>query len=401
MRVRPELQTVVDNLVRRGLRRGFVTEGEIPAEVLLLAPDLYRPDDDFRDIAERVRAGGTEVVADNPDLPVREFDYDEEPASGDPYQMYLNSIGRVPLLTIQQEVELSLAVAAGRRASRRLRETEAPGARGRRERAELARTAELGRRASARLVEANLRLVVKIARFAQRRWDDMTLLDLVQEGNLGLMRAVERFDYRRGYRFATYAAWWIKQAIFRSLGEQGRLLRLPGHVSEQVGWLHSCRVHLYQQLGRAPTLDELSREMEMEPGRVEQLAMVMAKGLSLDEYVEPGWSETEGAATAYAGLLTDREADSPAKPVLQRMLEEQMSLVLECLGPRQREVILWRYGLMDGHPRSLKDVARIMRVSPERVRQMEIRALEKLRQRHEGNEEFEAHLRDGDWEGDW
>ena len=395
--MRPELQTVVDNLVQRGLRRGFVTEGEVPAEVLLLVPDLYRPDDDFRDVIERVRAGGAEVVADNPDLPVREFDYEEEPASGDPYQMYLNSIGRVPLLTVQQEVELALAIAAGRRASRRLQETETPGARGRRERAELARTAELGKRAAARLVEANLRLVVKIARFAQRRWDDMTLLDLVQEGNLGLMRAVERFDYRRGYRFATYAAWWIKQAIFKSLGEQGRLLRLPGHVSEQAGWLHSCRIHLYQKLGRAPTLDELSLEMEMERSWVEQLAMVLAKGLSLDEYVRPDQSQTEGDGTSYASLLSDREADSPAKPVIQRMLEEQMSVVLECLGSRQREVLLWRYGLMDGHPRSLKDVARLMRVSPERIRQMEIRALEKLRQRHEGNEEFEAHLREGDW----
>ena len=400
MRVRPEMQTVVDNLVRRGLRRGFVTEAEIPAEILLLAPDLYRPDDDFRDVRERVRAGGTEVVADNPDLPMREFNQGGEPVSGDPVQMYLNSIGRVPLLTVQQEVELAMAVAAGQRAARRLEEaeeTESAGVRVRRERAELARAAERGRRASARMVEANLRLVVKIARFAQRRWDNMTLLDLVQEGNLGLMRAVEGFDYRRGYRFSTYAIWWIKQAIFKSLDEQGRLLRLPGHVSEQAGWLHSSRVHLYQKLGRAPTLTELSLEMEMELSRVEQLAMVLAEGLSLDDFAEPDRAETEGTAATHASMLSDRGAASPVKPVTRRMLEEEMSLVLECLDDRQREVIVLRYGLADGHPRHLKEVARIMRVTPERIRQMEIRALEKLRQRSEGNEEFEAHLQDGDW----
>lgn len=398
--MRPELQTAVDNLIRRGLRRGFVTEAEIPAEILLLAPDLYRPDDDFRDVMERVRAGGTEVVADSPGLPMREFNQGEEPVSGDPVQMYLNSIGRVPLLTVQQEVELAMAVAAGQRAARRLEEaeeTEATGVRGRRERAELARTAERGRRASAHMVEANLRLVVKIARFAQRRWDNMTLLDLVQEGNLGLMRAVEGFDYRRGYRFSTYAVWWIKQAIFKSLDEQGRLLRLPGHVSEQAGWLHSSRVHLYQKLGRAPTLTELSLEMEMELSRVEQLAMVLAEGLSLDEFAEPDRAETEGTAATHASMLSDRGAASPVKPVTRRMLEEEMSLVLECLDDRQREVIVLRFGLADGHPRHLKEVARIMRVTPERIRQMEIRALEKLRQRSEGNEEFEAHLRDGDW----
>ena len=398
--MRPEMQTVVDNLVRRGLRRGFVTEGEIPAEILLLAPDLYRPDDDFRDVIERVRASGTEVVADSPDLPVGEFNSGGEPVSGDPVKMYLNSIGRVPLLTVQQEVELAMAVAVGQRASRRLEEaaeTEATGARGRRERAELARVAERGRRASARLVEANLRLVVKIARFAQRRWDNMTLLDLVQEGNLGLMRAVDRFDYRRGYRFSTYASWWIKQAIFKSLDEQGRLLRLPAHISEQAGWFYSSRVHLYQKLGRAPTLTELSREMEMERSRVEQLAMVLAEGLSLDDFAAPDRSEGEGTAMTYAGWLSDRGAASPVKPVTRRMLEEEMALVLECLDDRQREVIVLRYGLADGHPRHLKEVARAMRVTPERIRQMEIRALEKLRQRSEGNEEFQAHLRDGEW----
>lgn len=395
--MRPEMQTVVDNLVRRGLRRGFVTEAEIPAEIQLIAPDLYRPDDDFRDVIERVRAGGTEVVADSPDLPMREFNSGGEPVSGDPVKMYLNSIGRVPLLTVQQEVELSMAVAVGQRAARRLKETEATGARGRRERAELSRAAERGQRASAHLVEANLRLVVKIARFAQRRWDNMTLLDLVQEGNLGLMRAVDRFDYRRGYRFSTYASWWIKQAIFKSLDEQGRLLRLPAHISEQAGWFYSSRIHLYQKLGRAPTLTELSREMEMERSRVEQLAMVLAEGLSLDEFATPDRAETEGTVESYAALLSDRGAASPVKPVTRRMLEEEMSLVLECLDDRQREVIVLRYGLADGHPRHLKEVARAMRVTPERIRQMEIRALEKLRLRSEGNEEFEAHLRDGEW----
>lgn len=397
VRVRPEMQTVVDNLVRRGLRRGFVTEAEIPAEIQLIAPDLYRPDDDFRDVIERVRAGGTEVAVDSPDLPMREFNQGGEPVSGDPVKMYLNSIGRVPLLTVQQEVELSMAVAVGQRAARRLKETEATGARGRRERAELSRAAERGRRASAHLVEANLRLVVKIARFAQRRWDNMTLLDLVQEGNLGLMRAVDRFDYRRGYRFSTYASWWIKQAIFKSLDEQGRLLRLPAHISEQAGWFYSSRIHLYQKLGRAPTLTELSREMEMERSRVEQLAMVLAEGLSLDEFATPDRAETEGTVESYAALLSDRGAASPVKPVTRRMLEEEMSLVLECLDDRQREVIVLRYGLADGHPRHLKEVARAMRVTPERIRQMEIRALEKLRLRSEGNEEFEAHLRDGEW----
>ena len=400
MRVRPEWQTVVDNLVQRGQRRGFVVEGEIAAEIKLLFPALYRPDDDFGEIAQRVRAGGVEVAADAPDPPLREDNGDKRPVAADPVGMYLRSIGQVPRLTLRQEVQTSMAVAEGRLAAARL---EAAGAGNgseapltRREKARLAREVAAGRRAAVRLVEANLRLVVKIARGFYRR-GNVPLLDLVQEGNLGLMRAVDRFDYRLGFRFSTYAAWWIKQALFRSLEDQGRLLRLPGHIAEMAARFHSSQIALCQKLGRMPTLDELSLELEMERSRVEQLREVLADGLSLDAVAAPDQAEIEGRPTAYGSFLTDQGEASPVKPVAQRMLEEYMAVVLECLDGRQRDVILLRYGLADGHPRPLKDVAEMMRVSPERIRQMEIRALEKLRQHREGDEEFAAYL----WENDW
>ena len=398
--MRPELQTVVDNLVQRGRRRGFVIEGEIPAEIRLLFPSLYRPDGDFRKIAQRVREGGVRVAADVADPPLREFNEDETPAIGDPVGMYMRSIGRVPRLTLRQEVKTALVVAEGRLAAARLEEAGAgngsAGSSARREKARLAREAAEGRRAAVLLVEANLRLVVKIARGLYRK-GNVPLLDLVQEGNLGLMRAVDRFDYRLGFRFSTYSAWWIKQAIFRGLDDQGRLLRLPSHITELAARFHSSQVALYQKLGRTPTVDELSLDMGMERGRVEHLREVLADGVSLDAFAEPDQAEIEGAATTYGRFLTDQGEASPVKPVAQRMLEEYMALALECLDGRQRDVILLRYGLADGHPRPLKEVAEMMRVSPERVRQMEIRALEKLRQRKEGDEEFAAYL----WENDW
>lgn len=401
MRVRPEWQTVVDNLVRRGQRRGFVIEGEIPAEIKLLFPALYRPDDDFREIAQQVRAGGVEVAADVSDPPLREGAGGETPPARDPVKMYMRSIGQVPRLTLQQEVKTSMAVAEGRLAAARL---EAAGAGNgaenplaRREKARLAREVAAGRRAAVRLVEANLRLVVKIARGFHRRRGNVPLLDLVQEGNLGLMRAVDRFDYRLGFRFSTYAAWWIKQAIFRGLDDQGRLLRLPGHITEMAARFHASQVALCQKLGRMPTLDELSLDMGIERSRVEKLREVLADGLSLDAAAASGQAEIEGQSTAVGSFLTDQGEASPAKPVAQRMLEEYMALALECLDGRQRDVIVLRYGLADGHPRPLKAVAEMMRVSPERIRQMEIRALEKLRQRREGDEEFAAYL----WENDW
>lgn len=391
--MRPEWQTVVDNLVQRGQRRGFVIEGEIPAEIKLLFPALYRPDDDFREIAQRVRAGGVEVAADVSDPPLREINGDEKRATGDPIGMYLRSIGQVPRLTLRQEVKTSLAVAEGRLAAARL---EAAAPLTRRDKGRLAREAAAGRRAAVRLVEANLRLVVTIARGFYRR-GNVPLLDLVQEGNLGLMRAVDRFDYRLGFRFSTYAAWWIRQAISRGLEDQGRLLRLPGHIADLAARFHSSQIALCQKLGRMPTLDELSLDLEMERSQVEQLREVLADGVSLDDSAAPDQAEIEGQPTSYGSFLTDQGEASPVRPVAQRMLEEYMALALECLEGRQRDVILLRYGLADGHPRPLKAVAEMMRVSPERIRQMEIRALEKLRQRREGDEEFAAYL----WENDW
>jgi RNA polymerase primary sigma factor len=281
--------------------------------------------------------------------------------------MYLNEIGRYRLLTPQEEVELSMAMEQGVEAVRRLEKDELSAE----SRSILEATVRRGDAAEKRLTESNLRLVVSIARRYVGR--GMALLDLVQEGNLGLMRAVERFDYRRGFRFSTYATWWIRQAITRSIADQGRTIRMPIHIVDTLNKLTRAQRDLTQDLGREPTVDELAVELDLEPERVAELAQLSQDTISLETPVG------EEDDSVLADFVEDAGAEVPADAATFRMLQENLKLALEGLSERERQVLIMRFGLADGRMRTLEEVGDHFKVTRERVRQLETKALAKLR----------------------
>ncbi|MCW2665943.1 MAG: polymerase, sigma 70 subunit, RpoD subfamily [Frankiales bacterium] len=287
-------------------------------------------------------------------------------ATADPVRMYLREIGRVALLTAGQEVDLAKRIEAGLLAAEALDGCDDPALR-----ADLTAVAQDGVVAKAHLVEANLRLVVSIAkRYAGR---GLLFLDLVQEGNLGLIRAVERFDYSRGFKFSTYATWWIRQAITRAIADQGRTIRIPVHLVETINRLVRTQRQLLQELGRDPTPAELGLAAELSPARVLELLRIAQEPVSLDS---PVGTEDD----AHLGdLIEDGDAAMPAEVATFRMLQEQLASVLHTLSPREQEVLSLRYGLADGVPRTLEQVGRLFGVTRERIRQIESGTLSKLR----------------------
>ncbi len=287
-------------------------------------------------------------------------------ATGDPVRMYLREIGRVALLTAPQEVDLAQRIEAGLLAAEALDGCDDPALR-----AELTLLAQDGVLAKGHLVEANLRLVVSIAkRYAGR---GLLFLDLVQEGNLGLIRAVERFDWSRGFKFSTYATWWIRQAITRAIADQGRTIRIPVHLVETINRLVRTQRSMLQELGRDPTPEELGAASDLAPVRVLELLRIAQEPVSLDS---PVGTEED----AHLGdLIEDGDAVMPAEAVSFRLLQEQLASVLHTLSPREQEVLSLRYGLADGIPRTLEQVGRQFGVTRERIRQIESGTLSKLR----------------------
>jgi RNA polymerase primary sigma factor len=284
--------------------------------------------------------------------------------------MYLQEIGRVPLLDTQQEVELSMHMEAGRRAAEKLSEAGedlAP-----EERIILERTRRQGDAAQRRLVEANLRLVVSIAKKYVGR--GMPLLDLVQEGNLGLMRAVEKFDYRKGFKFSTYASWWIRQAVTRALADQGRTIRVPVHMVETINKLAAVQRNLSQELGREPSIEEVASDLELEPSKVTELRRIAMDPLSLETPLGEEDDSTLG------DFVEDTEAEAPVTAASFKLLQEYLRIVLEELNERERQVLVMRFGLADGKIHTLEEVGRHFKVTRERIRQLETKALAKLRQ---------------------
>ncbi|MFW6205560.1 MAG: RNA polymerase sigma factor [Actinomycetota bacterium] len=283
-------------------------------------------------------------------------------------RQYLREIGRVPLLTAADEVELARAVEAGLYAEDRLaHQPELDD----RLRSELDQLAHQGREAKRRLIEANLRLVVSVAKRYLGR--GLPLLDLIQEGNVGLIRAVEKFDYVKGYKFSTYATWWIRQAISRALADQGRTIRMPVHVVETVNKTLRVQRQLAQQFGREPSTDELAKELGLEPERVIDLLTLAAEPVSLHSPVG------EAADNEFGDLIEDGDSAPPSEFVAQVMLRDHIDHVLASLGERERAVVRLRYGLDDGEARTLEEVGRAFGVTRERVRQIEARTLAKLR----------------------
>jgi len=288
-------------------------------------------------------------------------------ATSDLVRIYLREIGRVPLLTAEDEVELAKAIEAGLFAEEKLGGGfPILGA----VHGDLELLVGEGVRAKQRLIEANLRLVVSIAKRYIGR--GLVFLDLIQEGNLGLIRAVEKFDYTRGYKFSTYATWWIRQAITRAIADQARTIRVPVHMVETINKLARVQRQLHQELGREATADEIAAEMGLEPERVAEIQRIAQEPVSLQSPI--GEEESD-----LGDFIEDADAVVPIEAAAFIMLQDQLERVLEELAEREQRIIQLRFGLTDGHPRTLEEVGREFGVTRERIRQIESKTLAKLR----------------------
>ena len=292
--------------------------------------------------------------------------------TGDPVRMYLKEIGKVPLLTAAEEIDLAMKIEAGVAATAELDAAEEEGRElDRREKRRLGRIEQVGLDAKQQLIEANLRLVVSIAKRYVGR--GMLFLDLIQEGNLGLIRAVEKFDYTKGFKFSTYATWWIRQAITRAIADQARTIRIPVHMVETINKLVRIQRQLLQELGREPTPEEIGDQMGLTAERVREIQKISQEPVSLETPIG------EEEDSQLGDFIEDDAAVVPPDAASFSMLQEQLAQVLDGLAERERKVITLRYGLEDGHPRTLEEVGREFGVTRERIRQIESKTLAKLR----------------------
>jgi len=288
--------------------------------------------------------------------------------SADLFRQYLREIGRIPLLTAAEEVDLARKVEAGLFAEEKLSSTPDLDSRLAHD---LDRLVVIGRMAKRRLIEANLRLVVSVAKRYIGR--GLTMLDLVQEGNLGLIRAVEKFDYARGYKFSTYATWWIRQAMSRALADQARTIRVPVHVVELINRVVRVQRRMLQERGYEPAPEEVAAQLDLPPERVREVLRLAQEPVSLHA---PVGEEDE---VALGDLIEDGDAASPVESAAFLLLREHLEAVLSTLGERERKVVQLRYGLADGRPRTLEEIGRLFGVTRERIRQIESKTLNKLR----------------------
>jgi RNA polymerase primary sigma factor len=298
---------------------------------------------------------------------------DQTPAMGDSVHTYLKSIGRTSLLTAEQEVDLAKRIEAGLFAEHKLETLGLEGRGGLDEdyRRDLELIAEDGRRAKAHMLEANLRLVVSVAKKYSDR--GLSLLDVVQEGNLGLIRAVEKFDYTKGYKFSTYAMWWIRQAIQRGFADSARTIRLPVHVLEMLSKLSRVERDMHQRLGREPTPEELAVELDRTPDQIEELLRTSRQPISLDSTIG------EDGETSIGDLIEDVDAPEASELVDRQLMAEQLRSALDALTPREATIMAMRFGLYDGNPHTLDEIGRALGLTRERIRQLEKQSLSKLR----------------------
>ena len=303
---------------------------------------------------------------------VRGIDASTVMLTGDPVRMYLKEIGKVDLLTAADEVDLAMKIEAGLDATDKLEAAD----RGelsltRAEMRRLSRVEQVGLEAKQALISANLRLVVSIAKRYVGR--GMLFLDLIQEGNLGLIRAVEKFDYEKGFKFSTYATWWIRQAITRAIADQARTIRIPVHMVETINKLVRVQRQLLQDLGRDPTPEEIGEEMGISADRVREIQKISQEPVSLETPIG------EEEDSQLGDFIEDSQAVVPPDAASFSMLQEQLSQVLDSLADRERKVTELRFGLVDGNPRTLEEVGRVFGVTRERIRQIESKTLAKLR----------------------
>ncbi|ALE91867.1 RNA polymerase subunit sigma [Arthrobacter alpinus] len=320
--------------------------------------------------AERPVATGTGFVysdSDDDDAPVQQVM--SAGATADPVKDYLKQIGKVALLNAEQEVDLALRIEAGLFANEKLEADK--GKMSEQLKRDLQRIVHDGKRAKNHLLEANLRLVVSLAKRYTGR--GMLFLDLIQEGNLGLIRAVEKFDYTKGFKFSTYATWWIRQAITRAMADQARTIRIPVHMVEVINKLARVQRQMLQDLGREPTPEELAKELDMTPEKVVEVQKYGREPISLHTPLgEDGDSE-------FGDLIEDSEAVVPADAVSFTLLQEQLHSVLDTLSEREAGVVAMRFGLTDGQPKTLDEIGKVYGVTRERIRQIESKTMSKLR----------------------
>ena len=407
-----ELTAAVDKLVAVGKGSGSVTEDDI--QVALAEIDV--DSDELAAVYDAIRAQGVDVSSAGEEMSKDEAEEfaeeeiedeidtseaavvdaelgkaplaptgrkrkhvsrrDQPPApvmlTGDPVRMYLKEIGKVDLLSASEEIDLAMKIEAGLEATRRLDEAEASGETLQRsEMRRLTRVEQVGLDAKQRLISANLRLVVSIAKRYVGR--GMLFLDLIQEGNLGLIRAVEKFDYTKGFKFSTYATWWIRQAITRAIADQARTIRIPVHMVETINKLVRVQRKLLQDLGREPTPEEIAEEMDMTPDRVREIQKISQEPVSMETPIG------EEEDSQLGDFIEDSQAVVPPDAASFSMLQEQIRAVLDTLAERERKVIELRFGLADGHPRTLEEVGKEFGVTRERIRQIESKTLAKLR----------------------
>lgn len=294
-----------------------------------------------------------------------EEDYTDFPA-GDPVGMYLKEMARVPLLSTEEEIDLAMRIEAARDAARKLRNNPAH------KRAhEFELTVQDGALAREHLIKANTRLVVSIAKKYMAR--GVPFLDLIQEGNLGLMKAVEKFDYRRGFRFSTYATWWIRQTITRAIADQGRTIRVPVHMSDRIRRLYRVARALEQDYGRKPTAEEIAQKMNIDPRKVRWMQRVSWQPLSLERPVG------EDEDSEFGNFIENESVPSPAQSTYDKILHEKIDYLLDTLTPREARILRLRFGLLNGHSYTLEEVGEKFGLTRERIRQIEGRALRRLR----------------------
>ncbi len=376
--------TPLELLLEKAAERGYLTTNDILEHFPEVEEDLSQLEELFislqaRDVPiygddeealadarlEPPMAGGGAAERDDAGSEL-EFDLSNIPAT-DTMGLYFHEMGRVPLLTPEEEVDLAHLLEEGRKAERAIGGNGSDAAR----RGELERTVRVGEEARQKLIRANTRLVISIAK--RYIGQGVALPDLIQEGNLGLMRAVERFDHRRGFRLSTYATWWIRQAISRAVSDQGRTIRLPVHMGDSIRLLYRTARQLEQELGRPATPDELASSLNLTPERVRWMLRISRRTLSLEE---PVGEEEE---TELGSFIEDEETPSPPESVDRTLLREKIEDLLDTLPAREARVLRLRFGLQDGHYYTLEEVGRKFGLTRERIRQIEVQALNRLR----------------------
>jgi RNA polymerase primary sigma factor len=371
-------------LIELGRQKSYITIDDI----LAFFPEAEQDVDQLEEAFAALISAGIPYVDDAPtggpsedELAVEEDDAEEEPAAtaaaddnylanidtDDTIGLYLKEVGRVPLLNAIEEVELAQRIENGRLA----REELARGNTSPRRRKDLQMLIEDGWAAREHLITANSRLVISVAKKYMGR--GVPFLDLIQEGNIGLIRAAKKFDYRRGHKFSTYATWWIRQAVTRAIADQGRTIRVPVHMGDQINKLLRVQHQLTQRLGRDPSVEELAVALEVTPAKVENMIQVARRPLSLE-------TPTDDEEDSVLGdFIQDEEVPAPDETATYNLLREHLDTVLDSLPPREVRILQLRYGLLDGQAYTLEEVGRKMGVTRERVRQIEAQALSRLR----------------------